>query len=106
MTKEELTRSEREAEFTKFCEDNEIYTAEDLLEHIDKQILIYDAYDILNPPKPEGNCIFCNNQTTDRDFCYGCEKYICIECTKGWEQPSGTHHFEDHNRTPETEEEC
>ena len=52
---------------------------------------------VLHPPVPEGNCYFCGIGTTDTDFCYGCEKHICIYCTGPFELvPMGPHTIDAH----------
>ncbi len=44
----------------------------------------------------EEKCYFCNKPTTQEDFCYGCQQYICEECNTNADLPFGKHKVEDH----------
>jgi len=93
----ENEQPEREwQDFLKACK---CKSEEELNDKLQQTFLIMDVENIINPPKPEGHCILCGRPTTNYDYCYGCKKHVCQECTQNYEDPRGKHHFEDHQRT-------
>ena len=80
-----------------FCSKHGIKTKEEFDDFVQKLLEKMDQEENLNPKKPEGECYFCHKQTTDWDFCYGCEQYICDECVGNVDlAPMGKHHVSEH----------
>ena len=55
--------------------------------------------------RKQQQCYFCGVACEDGDYCYGCEAYICDECSSIREAPWGKHIPEEHEILPEFRDE-
>lgn len=38
----------------------------------------------------KNQCKFCKKETTEDDFCFGCNSAICEDCDVNWDMPLGS----------------
>jgi len=48
------------------------------------------------PGAVSGNCYFCGKEVDGTMYCFGCKEFVCNDCEKTPEQPSGRHHVSEH----------
>ena len=83
--------------YEEFCRKYNLKTKEEFDALLEKMFENMESDDNLNPEIPEGECFFCHKETSNWDFCYGCNHYVCVECIGPIELiPMGPHIVEQH----------
>lgn len=60
-----------------------------------KRIEAVSAHTHQHMPKYDhGSCVHCRGDVDQKNFCWGCERYVCTGCEKF--SPEGPHRPEDH----------